>query len=232
MITCLPALSVKSQIRNTLSARQSHVCRLAPASILQACRSSPSPRPSATCASCSRATSSSATSGSPARSPAPAASPPATPTSRSRTRRPNCAASCSAPLCSACRAADYLAQGSQVIVHGRLTVYEARGELQVVVDFVQPEGVGLRHAQFERLRRQLEEEGLFEESRKRPLPPFPRASASSPLPPVPYSTTSATSWQRWPLSEESSYRRPRPGPNTMSASSAASRRSTASRTST
>ena len=72
------------------------------------------------------------------------------------------------------RTVDYLAQGAQVIVHGRLTVYESRGELQVVVDFVQPEGVGLRHAQFERLRLQLEEEGLFDPARKRPLPVFPQ----------------------------------------------------------
>jgi exodeoxyribonuclease VII large subunit len=72
------------------------------------------------------------------------------------------------------RMTDYLAQGSQVIVHGRMTVYEARGELQVVVDFVQPEGVGLRHAQFEKLRLQLEEEGLFDLSRKRPMPRFPQ----------------------------------------------------------
>src|SRR5688500_14338352 len=50
---------------------------------------------------------------------------------------------------------DYLTQGAQVIVHGRFAVYEARGELQIVVDFVQPEGVGLGHAQFERLRLQL-----------------------------------------------------------------------------
>jgi exodeoxyribonuclease VII large subunit len=72
------------------------------------------------------------------------------------------------------RMLDFLAQGAQVIVHGRLSVYEARGELQVVVDFVQPEGVGLSHAQFERLRAQLEEEGLFDAGRKRPLPRFPR----------------------------------------------------------
>lgn len=72
------------------------------------------------------------------------------------------------------RLVDHLTQGSQVIVHGRLTVYEARGELQVVVDFVQPEGVGLKHAQYERLRLQLEEEGLFDTARKRPLPAFPR----------------------------------------------------------
>ena len=71
------------------------------------------------------------------------------------------------------RMVDYLAQGAQVIVHGRMAVYEARGELQIVVDFVQPEGVGLSHAQFERLRAQLEEEGLFDAARKRPLPRFP-----------------------------------------------------------
>src|SRR3990172_141083 len=71
------------------------------------------------------------------------------------------------------RLADYLTQGAQVIVHGRLTVYEARGELQIVVDFIQPEGVGLRQAQFEKLRIQLEEEGLFDVARKRLLPRFP-----------------------------------------------------------
>ena len=72
------------------------------------------------------------------------------------------------------RMAEYLEHGAQVIVHGRLTVYEARGELQVVVDFVQPEGQGLKQAQFERLRMQLEEEGLFDPARKRPLPVFPQ----------------------------------------------------------
>ena len=72
------------------------------------------------------------------------------------------------------RMAEHLVQGSQVIANGRLSVYEARGELQIVVDYVQPEGVGLRHAQFERLRTQLEEEGLFEQSRKRPLPLIPK----------------------------------------------------------
>ena len=72
------------------------------------------------------------------------------------------------------RMTDYLTQGAQVIVHGRLTVYEARGQIQVVVDFVQPEGVGLQQAQLERLRLQLEEEGLFDTARKRPLPRFPR----------------------------------------------------------
>ena len=72
------------------------------------------------------------------------------------------------------RMVEYLTQGAQVIVHGRLTVYEARGELQVVVDFVQPEGVGLRHAQFERLRLQLEEEGLFDAGPQAAAAAFPQ----------------------------------------------------------
>lgn len=70
--------------------------------------------------------------------------------------------------------AQYLTHGSQVTAHGRMSVYEARGELQIIVDFIQPEGVGLRQAQFEKLRLQLEEEGLFDETRKRSLPRFPR----------------------------------------------------------
>ncbi|HLG12110.1 MAG TPA: exodeoxyribonuclease VII large subunit [Dehalococcoidia bacterium] len=100
------------------------------------------------------------------------------------------------------RVAQHLTQGSQVIVHGRLTVYEARGELQVVVDFVQPEGVGLRHAQYERLRQQLEEEGLFEESRKRPLPAFPRriGVVTSPAGAVFHDICNVLR-RRWPLSE-------------------------------
>ncbi len=100
------------------------------------------------------------------------------------------------------RIAEHLAQGSQVIVHGRITVYEARGELQVVVDFVQPEGVGLRHAQFELLRQQLQEEGLFAESRKRPLPAFPRrvGVVTSPAGAVFHDICNVLR-RRWPLSE-------------------------------
>jgi exodeoxyribonuclease VII large subunit len=100
------------------------------------------------------------------------------------------------------RLADYLTQGAQVIIHGRLTVYEARGELQIVVDFVQPEGVGLRHAQFERLRLQLEEEGLFDPARKRPLPAFPRriGVVSSPAGAVFHDICNVVQ-RRWPLAE-------------------------------
>jgi exodeoxyribonuclease VII large subunit len=100
------------------------------------------------------------------------------------------------------RVLEHLVQGAQVIVHGRVTVYEARGELQVVADFVQPEGVGLRQAQFELLRQQLEEEGLFDESRKRPLPAFPRriGVVTSPAGAVFHDICNVLK-RRWPLTE-------------------------------
>jgi exodeoxyribonuclease VII large subunit len=96
----------------------------------------------------------------------------------------------------------HLEQGAQVIVHGRVTVYEARGELQVVVDFVQPEGVGLRQAQFERLRAQLQEEGLFDESRKRRLPAFPQriGVVTSPAGAVFHDICNVLT-RRWPMAE-------------------------------
>jgi exodeoxyribonuclease VII large subunit len=97
---------------------------------------------------------------------------------------------------------EYLARGAQVIIHGRLTVYEQRGDLQCVVDFVQPEGVGVRHAQFERLRQKLEEEGMFDLARKRLLPAFPKrvgvvTSASGAV----FHDIRNVIGRRWPLSE-------------------------------
>lgn len=66
-----------------------------------------------------------------------------------------------------------LANGDHVIVHGRVSVYEQRGELQFVCDFIRPEGVGIMAARFEELRERLDREGLFDLARKRPLPLFP-----------------------------------------------------------
>lgn len=67
-----------------------------------------------------------------------------------------------------------LRHGAAVIVHGHVSLYETRGELQLYVDLVQPAGVGLLHLEFERLKAKLAEEGLFAPERKRPLPPFPQ----------------------------------------------------------
>jgi exodeoxyribonuclease VII large subunit len=66
-----------------------------------------------------------------------------------------------------------LADGMQVQVRGRLTVYEARGQYQLAVSVVQAAGAGLLAARFEALKRRLEGEGLFDAARKRALPEFP-----------------------------------------------------------
>ena len=70
--------------------------------------------------------------------------------------------------------AELLSDGAAVIVHGRVSIYEARGDLQLIADIVQPEGVGELQLKLEQLKLKLETEGLFEPSRKRPLPAFPR----------------------------------------------------------
>jgi len=72
------------------------------------------------------------------------------------------------------RGSDLLESGVLVTAHGRISFYEARGDVQLVADLVMPEGTGPLHLQLEKLKMQLEEEGLFELSRKRSLPPLPR----------------------------------------------------------
>ena len=70
--------------------------------------------------------------------------------------------------------AELLADGRSVSVHGRISFYEARGDLQFYVDMVQPTGLGALALELERLKGQLGSEGLFDSARKRPLPRFPR----------------------------------------------------------
>lgn len=69
---------------------------------------------------------------------------------------------------------DLLKDGQEVVVRGSLTVYEARGALQLTITSVQPLGEGALRRAFESLKARLEAEGLFDERRKRPLPPYPR----------------------------------------------------------
>jgi len=64
--------------------------------------------------------------------------------------------------------------GMQVVCSGRVTLYTQRGELQLVVDSLEPKGVGGLQLAFEQLKAKLAAEGLFAEERKRPLPAFPR----------------------------------------------------------
>ena len=69
---------------------------------------------------------------------------------------------------------EHLGSGAAVSAHGRISVYEPRGDLQCIVDLARPEGMGERYLELERLLVKLEGEGLFEPSRKRPLPVFPQ----------------------------------------------------------
>ncbi len=64
--------------------------------------------------------------------------------------------------------------GDAVIVHGAVTTYEERSTYQLYVDRIRPVGIGDLYRQFELLKAKLEDEGLFDEERKRPLPLFPR----------------------------------------------------------
>jgi exodeoxyribonuclease VII large subunit len=95
-----------------------------------------------------------------------------------------------------------LENGVQVVAHGRISFFERRGELQLNVDFLQPAGVGIWQAQFERLKAQLEEEGLFDPSRKRPLPSFPQTIGvvTSPTGAVFHDICQIVG-RRWPLAE-------------------------------
>ena len=66
------------------------------------------------------------------------------------------------------------ADGQAILARGRLTVYEPRGEYQLIVDYLEPVGLGALQAAFEQLKERLAAEGLFDPSRKRPLPLLPR----------------------------------------------------------
>lgn len=93
-------------------------------------------------------------------------------------------------------------EGAQVLAHGDVSFYEGRGDLQIVVDFVQPAGVGARQAEFERLKVKLETEGLFEEGRKRALPGMPQriGVVTSPTGAV-FHDICQVMERRWPLAE-------------------------------
>ena len=67
-----------------------------------------------------------------------------------------------------------LQHGMQVICRGRVSVYEPRGEYQIIVDYVEPRGVGALQRAFEELKTRLDREGLFSLERKKQLPLLPR----------------------------------------------------------
>jgi len=70
-----------------------------------------------------------------------------------------------------------LEPGLEVLAHGSLTVYEPRGNYQIIVDKMEPKGIGALQLAFIQLREKLEREGLFDPAHKKPLPFLPRRVA-------------------------------------------------------
>jgi exodeoxyribonuclease VII large subunit len=72
------------------------------------------------------------------------------------------------------RAAGFeLEDGMSIVCRARLTVYPPRGEYQIIIDSVEPKGLGALQKAFEQLKARLDAEGLFDQSRKKPLPFLP-----------------------------------------------------------
>ncbi|MFH0800236.1 MAG: exodeoxyribonuclease VII large subunit [Pseudomonadota bacterium] len=67
-----------------------------------------------------------------------------------------------------------LKDGMEVICHGSMNVYAPQGSYSVIVDVIEPKGIGARELAFEQLKKKLKAEGLFARERKRPLPYLPR----------------------------------------------------------
>ena len=65
------------------------------------------------------------------------------------------------------------ADGQQVVVRGRVTIYEERGELQISAEYIEPKGAGSLQLAFEQLKAKLEAEGLFAAERKKAIPSLP-----------------------------------------------------------
>ena len=64
--------------------------------------------------------------------------------------------------------------GLRVVARGKLSVYEPKGEYQLVCEHLEPHGLGALQLAFDQLKKRLQDEGLFDAARKRPLPALPR----------------------------------------------------------
>ena len=64
--------------------------------------------------------------------------------------------------------------GLRVVARGRISVYDPKGEYQIVCEHLEPEGLGALQLAFDQLKQRLAAEGLFDQARKRPLPALPR----------------------------------------------------------
>src|SRR3954466_10804169 len=90
--------------------------------------------------------------------------------------------------------------GLRIVVHGRVELYEPQGALQLYVESIQPAGFGDLAIRFEALKARLAAEGLFDQARKRPLPPRPQTIAviTSPAGGVGHDIATVLS-RRWPM---------------------------------
>ena len=68
----------------------------------------------------------------------------------------------------------HVENGLTVLGKGRVSVYEPRGDYQLLLEYLEPKGIGALQIAFEQLKQQFDREGLFDPARKRPLPFFPR----------------------------------------------------------
>src|SRR5215467_11327491 len=64
--------------------------------------------------------------------------------------------------------------GTRVVARGKISVYEPKGEYQLVCEHLEPQGLGALQLAFDQLKKRLQDEGLFDAARKRPLPSLPR----------------------------------------------------------
>jgi len=67
-----------------------------------------------------------------------------------------------------------LKDGMEIISFGSITVYEPRGQYQIIIDQIEPKGIGALQLAFQQLKEKLEKEGLFDVSRKKPIPFIPQ----------------------------------------------------------
>ncbi|MFZ0662742.1 MAG: exodeoxyribonuclease VII large subunit [Acidobacteriaceae bacterium] len=65
--------------------------------------------------------------------------------------------------------------GLYILLRGKISLYEQRGQVQIVAEHLEPMGAGSLQLAFEQVKRRLQQEGLFDADRKKPLPAFPRS---------------------------------------------------------
>ncbi len=92
--------------------------------------------------------------------------------------------------------------GMKVLVSGRISVYEATGGYQIYVDSITPDGLGNLYLEFEKLKKKLSEEGLFDESHKKKIPKIPNRIGIITAPTgAAIKDILSTLKRRWPLAE-------------------------------